>query len=105
MTTLSVFELAQQEAEESVWVPVRATKFISQLLSPKYKKLGTRSATGRHGRQKKPPELRMSTQLQSISRRRYTTSQNNSSSKIVRIKGPLRSPRSDRTNVKLTTNK
>lgn len=75
MSTLSVFELAQLEAEENVWVPTKAARFISRLLSAKFKKMDTVSTMERHRhkRQPKPAAVRMITQLRSASRRRYTS--------------------------------
>jgi hypothetical protein len=105
MTRLTVFELAQQEAEENVWIPTKATRFISRLLSRRHGKLETISATEGRGKQNKPSEVRLRTQLRPTSRRRYVTNQNVSPAKLIRSKRSLGSPRSARSIAKLTTNK
>jgi hypothetical protein len=105
MTRLTVFELAQQEAEENVWIPTKATRFISRLLSRRHTKLETISATEGHEKQDKRSEVRMRTQLRPTSRQRYVANRNVSPSKIVRTKRTLGSSRSARSIVKSTTGK
>jgi hypothetical protein len=105
MTRLTVFELAQQEAEENVWIPTKAARFISRLLSRQHSKLETISSMEGHGKQNKRSEVRMSTQLRPTSRQRYDANRNVSPSKIVRPKRSLGSPHSTRNIGKLTANK
>jgi hypothetical protein len=88
MTTPTVFELAQQEAEENVWVPTKATRFISRLLGRRFKRMEAASTMQRHRhkRQPKPTAVRVVTQLRSASRRRYISADSALPSKIMRAK-------------------
>jgi hypothetical protein len=86
MSALTVFELAQKEAEEKVWIPTKAARFISQLLSRKFKKQKATLATEQDRRQTKSSQVRIITQLRSTSRRRHVAIQSNPPSKIVRAK-------------------
>lgn len=107
MSTLTVFEVAQLEAEESVWVPARATRFISRLLSQRLKKLATGSTMERHRhrRQPRPSAVRMITQLRSTSRRRYTASDSATSSTTAPIKRTPKLRRAATANAKLAPNR
>jgi len=107
MSTLSVFELAQLEAEETVWVPTRATRFISRLLSRQFKKMdgATTMERHRHKRQPKPATVRMITQLRPASRRRYTSNECALSPKAVTSKKMPKARRPAAANMKPATNK
>jgi len=106
MTTLTVFELSQLEAEENIWVPTKATKFITRLLSRRHSRSETASDTEGHAMQAdNPSEIRMVASLQPASRQHYSTYRNDSSSKVVRAKRNQGNSRSTRTSDKSKTNK
>jgi hypothetical protein len=106
MTTMTVFELAQLEAEENVWIPTKATKFITRLLTRRHLRSKARSATEEHVTQNnKPSDVRMTAASLPPSRQRYSTSRNDSSSKVARTKKNQGNSRSAQTFDKVKPNK
>jgi hypothetical protein len=106
MTSLTVFELAQLEAEEAVWVPTRATRFISRLLGPKFRNVTSASTMERHRhkRQPKPSAVRMITELRA-SRRRYASNDSPIPVKTARIRRISRNRRTYAAGAKLPDSK